>query len=69
MMQTFSKVELSWIYKAMEAEAARNEEVLIQCEVGSPAYFIAELGRDNAQSVMRKINTILNDGSKRIQIK
>lgn len=69
MMQTLTKTELSWIYKAMEKEAIRNIETMNQCEAGSPAYSLAELGRDNARSVMHKIHTILNEGSKRIQIK
>lgn len=69
MMQTLTKTELSWIYKAMEREAMRNIEMMNQCETGSPAYHLAELGRDNARSVMHKIHTALNDGSKRIQIK
>lgn len=68
MMQTLTKTELSWIYKAMEREAMRNVEMMNQCEAGSPAYHLAELGRDNARSVMHKIHTALNDGSKRIKI-
>lgn len=69
MMQTFTKTELSWIYKALEREAMRNIEAMNQCEVGSPAYYLAELGRDNARSTMHKIHTVLNEGSKRIRIK
>ena len=69
MMQTFTKTELSWIYKALEREAIRNTKAMNQCEVGSPAYNLAELGRDNARSMMHKIHTALNEGSKRIRIK
>jgi hypothetical protein len=69
MMQILTKTELSWIYKALEREAMRNIEVMNQVEEGSPVFHLAELGRDNARSVMHKIHTVLNDGSKRIQIK
>ena len=69
MMQSFTKTELAWIYKALEREAIRNTKLMNQCESGSPAYNLAELGRDNARSVMYKIHTAMNDGSKRIRIK
>lgn len=68
MMQTLSKTELAWIYKAMEKEAMRNIKAMNQSEVGSPIYHLAELGRDNARNVMHKIHTALNEGSKRIKI-
>ena len=69
MMQTLTKQELAWIYKAMEREAMRNIKAKNQLEEGSPAYHLAELGRDNARSVMHKIHTALNDNSKLIRIK
>ena len=69
MMQTLTKTELSWIYKALEKEAMRNIEAMNQSEVGSPAHSLAELGRDNARSVMHKIHTAMNDGSKQMRIK
>ena len=68
MMQTLTKTELAWIYKALEREAMRNTEMMNQCAVGSLEHGIAELGRDNARSVMHKIHAAMNDGSKRIKI-
>ena len=68
MMQTLTKTELSWIYNAMQREAMRNVEMMDQCEAGSPAYHLAELGRDNARSIMHKISTMIYNGDKRIKI-
>lgn len=69
MMQTLTKTELAWIYKALEREAIRNTKAMNQCAYGSLEYGIAELGRDNARSVMHKIHNAMNDDSKRIRIK
>lgn len=69
MMQTLTKTELAWIYEAMKREVYAWNDAMKQCESGSPAYHLAELKRDNARSVMHKIHTAMNDGSKRIQIK
>lgn len=69
MMQTLTKTELSWIYKALEHEAHSNAMVMANSHSDSMEYQLANLARENARSVMRKIHTALNDGSKRIQIK
>lgn len=68
MMQTLTKTELTWIYKALEHEAHSNAYVMANSPDDSVEYKLANLARENARSVMRKIHTALNDGSKRIKI-
>lgn len=69
MMQSFTKTELAWIYNALDKQAIECIHVMNEAEHGNPIYHLAELKRDNIRSVMRKIHTALNDGSKRIEIK
>lgn len=68
MMQSLSKTELAWIYKALEKEAHANAYIMANSDTDSVEYKLANIARENARSVMRKVHTVLNDGSKRIQI-
>ena len=68
MMQKFTKTELAWIYDALSKEVNRKIAEMNQCEVGSPAYHLAELRKDNLRSMMHKINIALGENHKRIAI-
>lgn len=67
-MQTLTKTELTWIYKALEHEAHSNAMIMVNTDSDSVEHKLANIARENARSVMRKIHTALNDGSKRIKI-
>ena len=69
MMQSFTKTELAWIYDALEHESEKSIKVMQESEEGSPLFHLAELSRDNLQSVMHKIHEAMNGESKRIAIK
>lgn len=69
MMQSFTKTELAWIYEALKHETIRKIEQMKECEIGSPAYHLAELARDNTRTTMYKIHEALNGNCKRIAIK
>lgn len=68
MMQTLTKTELAWIYKALENEAHSHAMIMVNNPTDSVEYKLANIARENARGVMRKIHTALNDGSKRIKI-
>ena len=68
MMQTLTKTELSWIYNALAKEAHANAMIMVNSEPDSVEYKLANLARENTKSVMRKIHTVIDEGSKRIKI-
>ena len=68
MMQTLTKTELAWIYKALEHDAHSNAMIMVNTDADSVEHKLANLARENARSVMQKIHTVMNDGSKRIKI-
>ena len=71
MMQTFSKNELKWVYYALEEQVAELNRTIQLAEKDNNALVghIATCKRDGFLGTMRKIQTILADGSKRIAIK
>lgn len=67
MMQTFTKNELKWIREALldkVHEAERN----IEAYPNGIAHGLAQLWKENYQSVADKINQVLAEDSKRIGI-
>lgn len=68
MMQTLTRTELAWIYTALAREAHRNAIIMANNSPDSIEYKLANIERENAKSVMRKIQTIRNDSSKRIKV-
>lgn len=69
MMQSFTKTELKWIYKALREEADANALIMVENSPDSVEYKLANIARENARSVMRKIDTVIKNNSKRIEIK
>lgn len=69
MMQTFSKQELAWIYKALKHEEENTIEAMEKAEKDSPWYNLCELNLNNIRETARKLNLARKEGCKRIAIK
>ena len=67
-MQTLTKTELSWIYTALREQSDKCARIMVDNPPDSIEHKLANIERENTRSVMRKIDTARNDGSKRIKI-
>ena len=68
-MQTLTKTELVWIYNAVINTANECNWQMKDMNPKTPAYMLAELHRDNLESVARKLGAVINNNDKRIAIK
>ena len=69
MMQTLTKMELQWILDALKHDIQTDSAMLKNAPIGSLTRRLAELHRDNLQSVLYKVANVIETDAKRIAIK
>lgn len=68
-MKSFTRIEISWIVKLLDEEAKRLNAVMMADGTTPMEQALAAHMQENYQSIQRRMEAVVKDQDKRIEIK